>query len=154
MTKGSCVHVLEDGAVLVVHDGSVGIAPGQPGDAAEIAALGHVLDGEIELVAGDEIDGVPTPFSVASGSTATLAPIMPIFKLGLSALSASAVFTSEAKEGVDVCSTTSSCFAASAAMSWNFSRCGGASMSFEPSTKAAGWASQVGYQNDWISRRA
>ena len=92
--------------------------------------------------------------SVASGSTATLAPIMPIFKPGLSALSASAVLTSEAKEGVDVCSTTSSCFAASAAMSWNFSSCGGASISFEPSTKAAGWASQVGYQNDWISRRA
>ena len=30
-------------------------------------------------------------FSVASGSTATLAPIMPIFRFGLSALSASAV---------------------------------------------------------------
>jgi hypothetical protein len=29
-------------------------------------------------------------------------------------------------------------------MSWNFSRWGGASMSFEPSTKAAGWASHVG----------
>ena len=93
-------------------------------------------------------------FSVASGSTATLAPIMPIFKPGLSALSASAVLTSEEKEGVDVCSTTRSCFPASGAMSWNFSRWGGASMSFEPSTSAAGCASHVGYQNDWISRRA
>src|SRR3954454_13266003 len=55
--EGQCVHVLEDRAVLVVHDGTVGIAPGQPGNAGEIAALGHVLDGEIELVAGDEIDG-------------------------------------------------------------------------------------------------
>jgi hypothetical protein len=31
---------------------------------------------------------------------------------------------------------------------------GGASTSFEPGTSAAGWASQVGYQNDLISRFA
>ena len=96
----------------------------------------------------------PEAASVASGSTAALAPIMPIFRLGLSALSASAVFTSLEKDGVDVCITTSSRLAASGAMSGNLSRCGGASMSLEPSTSAAGWASQVGYQKDWISRRA
>ena len=78
----------------------------------------------------------------------------PIFKLGLSALRASAVLTSEVKDGVDVCSTTRSRFVASGAMSWNASRWGGASMSLESGRSAAGCASQVGYQKDWISRRA
>ena len=32
------------------------LAPGQPGDGGEVAALGDLLDGEIELVARDEID--------------------------------------------------------------------------------------------------
>jgi hypothetical protein len=59
---------------------------------------------------------------LASGSTATLAPIMPIFKLGLSALSASAVLTSTEKDGVEVCSTTRSRFTASGVMSWNLRR--------------------------------
>ncbi len=37
-------------------------------------------------------------------------------------------------------------------MSENFSLCGGASISLEFSTSAAGWASQVGYQKDFTSR--
>src|SRR5215475_15357581 len=85
-------------------------------------------------------------------STATLAPIIPILRSGLRALSASAVRTSEANDGVDVCITTSSRLTASGATSSNLRRCGGASISFEPSTRAAGCASQVGYQNERTSR--
>src|SRR5215813_14121733 len=51
------IHVLENGTFLVVHDGAIRPAPGQPGDPAELASLSHLLDGEIELVARDEIDG-------------------------------------------------------------------------------------------------
>ena len=87
-----------------------------------------------------------------SGSTATLAPIRPILALGLTALIISAVFTSDLKEGVEVCITMRSRFLTSGTMSSNFSRCGGASISFEPSTRAAGWASQVGYQKERTSR--
>src|SRR5262249_60733165 len=54
--EGQLVHVLEDGAVLVVHDDAVGVAPGEPGDAPEVAPLRHLLDGEIELVAREKID--------------------------------------------------------------------------------------------------
>src|SRR5260370_2362296 len=50
------VHVLEDGAVLVVHDDAGGVAPGEPADAAEVAPLRYLLDGEIEFVARDKID--------------------------------------------------------------------------------------------------
>src|SRR5262249_42978408 len=88
-----------------------------------------------------------------SGSTATFAPIMPIFKSGLSALSASAVRTSTENDGVEVCITTRSRRMASGATSWNLSRWGGASISLESSTSAAGGPSQVGNQKDWISRR-
>src|SRR5215813_6149396 len=67
---------------------------------------------------------------------------------------ASAVFTSARKEGVlvwmkqssnslDCCSTASSVTLAA-----------GASMSLLSGTRAAGWASQVGYQNERTSRRA
>src|SRR4029450_2915298 len=50
------VHVLQHRAVLVVYDGAVAVAPGEPGDAVEVASFGDLLDGEIELVAGDKID--------------------------------------------------------------------------------------------------
>ena len=63
------------------------------------------------------------------------------------------VLMSDENDGVEVCSTISSRCAISGAMSENFSRCGGASISLEPSTRAAGCASQVGYQNDFTSRR-
>ena len=45
---------------------------------------------------------------LASGSTATLAPIRPILSFGLASFSASATLTSLAKDGVEVCITTSS----------------------------------------------
>ena len=64
----------------------------------------------------------------------------------------SAVFRSDLKDGVEVCITTSSRPLSSGAMSSNFRRCGGASISFEPSTRAAGCASQVGYQKERTSR--
>ena len=50
------VHVLQYRAVGVVDDDAISVAPGEPGDAREVAPLGHILDGEIELIAGDEID--------------------------------------------------------------------------------------------------
>ena len=91
--------------------------------------------------------------SEPAASTATFAPIMPILRFGLAAFSARTVFTSDANDGVEVCSTTRSRSLTCGSTSASDSRCGGASISLEPSTIAAGWASQVGYQNDLISRR-
>src|SRR5206468_209252 len=51
------IHVLEDGTRLVVHDAARGVTVGQAGDPGPLAPFGDFLDGEIELVAGDEIDG-------------------------------------------------------------------------------------------------
>jgi hypothetical protein len=61
-------------------------------------------------------------------------------------------FTSEAKEGVDVCTTAKSKFLACATTSANEVLCGGASISLLSATIAAGCASQVGYQKDATSR--
>ena len=71
---------------------------------------------------------------------------MPIFRLGLASFSASATFTSEAKDGVEVWMTHSSCSFASATTVSRPIRAGGASISLLPGTRAAGWASQVGNQ--------
>ncbi len=87
-----------------------------------------------------------------SGSTATFAPMKPILMFGLMALIISAVFTSDLNDGVEVCITTRSRFFNSGMMSANFRSCGGASINLLPSTSAAGWASQVGYQNERTSR--
>src|ERR1700687_1015589 len=87
------------------------------------------------------------------GCTATLAPMKPILRLGLSSFIDSAVFTSLANDGDDVCRTRSAYRRAKGAMSAKLRRCGGASISFEPGTSAAGCASQVGYQNERTSRR-
>ncbi len=87
-----------------------------------------------------------------SGSTATLAPMKPILMRGLIALIISAVFTSDLNDGVEVCITTRSRFLNSPAMSSKLKSCGGASISFESSTRAAGCASQVGYQKERTSR--
>ena len=59
----------------------------------------------------------------------------------------------DALGGVEVCSTTSSRSFTCGSTSASDSRCDGASISLESSTIAAGCASQVGYQNDLISRR-
>ena len=56
--EGQRIHVLEDRALVVVHDGAVAPTPRQAGDAREIAAFGDLLDGEIKLVACHEIDRV------------------------------------------------------------------------------------------------
>ena len=48
------------------------------------------------------------PFRLPSASTATLAPIRPTFRSGLSAFICSAVLASLAKEGVEVWMTTRS----------------------------------------------
>ena len=50
------VHVVQDRPLLVVDDAARGVAVGQPLDAGEVAAFGHLLDGEIELVAADEVE--------------------------------------------------------------------------------------------------
>ena len=94
------------------------------------------------------------PARLSAGCTATLAPTKPIFSDGLASFSACATFTSEAKDGVEVCSTTMSCSIAAFSTGSIPIPAGGASISLLPSTKAAGWASQVGYQNERISRLA
>src|SRR5262249_3747529 len=50
------VHILEDGAILVVHHATVSSPIAEPGDSAEPSAFRQLLDGEIQLVAGNEID--------------------------------------------------------------------------------------------------
>ncbi len=92
--------------------------------------------------------------SDSSGCTATFAPISPILSEGFASFIARAPFTSEAKEGVEVCSTTWSKSRAIRVTSASVWLCGGASTSFECGTSAAGWASQVGNQKLLISRRA
>src|SRR5262249_24348244 len=89
-----------------------------------------------------------------AGSTATLAPTNPALSAGLTALSALTVSMSEANDGADVCSTARSQSRAQPAICASFKRCGGASTNVLFSTSAAGCASQVGYQNERISRRA
>jgi len=79
---------------------------------------------------------------------------MPTVSLGLASLRASTTFTSEVKDGTDVCRTTWSKSFAWATTSARLVLWGGASISFEFSTRAAGWASQVGNQKDLISRFA
>ena len=54
---GKLVHVVENLAVLVMNDGALGIPVRKPLDVAPGDAVGDVLDGEVELIAGDEIDG-------------------------------------------------------------------------------------------------
>ncbi len=79
---------------------------------------------------------------------------MPMMRLGLASLSICATFTSDAKDGVEVCITTMSRFL----MSWRIGSmpilAGGASIRRLSGISAAGCASQVGYQNDLISRLA
>ena len=70
----------------------------------------------------------------------------------MSSRNSRAVRMSEPNEGVEVCITTRSKFFTSGAMSSKESLCGGASISLEFSTSAAGCANQVGYQNDLTSR--
>ena len=84
--------------------------------------------------------------SDSSACTATWAPIMPIDSWGFSAFSASATFTSWGNDGVLVCRTASSYSLASGLTSSSVSPSGGASINRDPGTRAAGWASQVGYQ--------
>ncbi len=91
---------------------------------------------------------------LCSGSTATLAPTKPILSFGFASFIACATFTSLAKDGVEVCITTSSYSFASGSTSSSWIPAGGASINLLPGTRAAGWASQVGYQNERISRRA
>src|ERR1700677_4341578 len=91
-------------------------------------------------------------FRVASALTAALAPINPTFRAGLASLRAVIAFTSDAKDGVDVCTTARSKFFACAVTSASVVLWGGASMSLLSATSAAGCASQVGYQKDATSR--
>ena len=54
---GKGVHVLDDGALGIVHHLATALVA-HPVDLAERAPFSDLLDGEIELAAGDEIDGV------------------------------------------------------------------------------------------------
>src|SRR5579862_3629607 len=53
---GKAVHVVQDRAILVVHDDALIVAERQPLDRGLVVAVGDLLDGEVELVARDEID--------------------------------------------------------------------------------------------------
>ena len=53
---GKRVHVVENLAVLVMNDGAFGVAVRKALDVAPGHAVGDFLDGEIEFIAGDEID--------------------------------------------------------------------------------------------------
>src|SRR5258706_14886343 len=88
------------------------------------------------------------------GSTATCATMNPALSVVLTAFMASIALMSDAKDGADVCRTTKSKPRAVDATSASLGPCAGASTSLLPSTSAAGCASQVGYQNERISRRA
>ena len=50
------VHVLEDRAILVVHDPAGVVAIRNAIDRGPVASLGNFLDGEVELVARHEVD--------------------------------------------------------------------------------------------------
>ena len=63
-------------------------------------------------------------------------------------------FTSDEKEGTEVCTMHRSKSLACAVTCSSVMSAGGASISLEPGTSAAGWASQVGNQNERISRLA
>src|SRR5262249_56857222 len=54
--EGQIVHVLQYRAVFVMHEDAISVAPREPSDAVEVATLGNIFDGEIELVASGEID--------------------------------------------------------------------------------------------------
>src|SRR3984957_2518653 len=93
-------------------------------------------------------------WSDRSGWTATSAPTKPTRRSGFFPFSASATFTSPANVGELVCRIIRSCWSARVTMSSRVSPAGGASTSVLPGTRAAGWASQVGYQYERISRFA
>src|ERR1700722_15161937 len=93
-------------------------------------------------------------WSDRSGWTATLAPTKPTSRSGFFAFSASATFTSPVNVGELVCRIIRSCWSARVTMSSRVRPAGGASTSVLPGTRAAGWASQVGYQYERISRFA
>ena len=109
----------------------------------------YFLDGEIKFIASHKIDRV-SAIRLFSGSTATFAPINPIFTPGLIALIISAVFTSDLKDGVEVCITTKSRFLISERCPRNSSHAE-ASISFEPRPMRR-LRSQVGYQKERTSR--
>ena len=91
---------------------------------------------------------------LSPGCTATFAPTNPIFSAGFASFSACATFASDANDGVEVWITTRSRPFTSARIGSSPIRAGGASISLDPGTSAAGCASQVGNQNDLISRFA
>ena len=51
------VHVVQDFAIDVMDDDAFGVAVGDAFHVRPVAAVGDFFDGEIELVAGDEVDG-------------------------------------------------------------------------------------------------
>ncbi len=54
---GQLVHIVEDGAVAIT-DGLAATLPGDAVSVGERPAIGDFLDGEVELAAGDKVDGV------------------------------------------------------------------------------------------------
>jgi len=54
--EGQLIHVLEDRALAIVTDGAARVAIAEAVDAVPGAAVGNLLDGEIEFVAADEVE--------------------------------------------------------------------------------------------------
>ena len=54
--EGQLVHVLEDAAVGVADDHAFPVAVGDAVDLGPVAAVRHLLDGEVELLAGHEVE--------------------------------------------------------------------------------------------------
>jgi hypothetical protein len=137
-------------------DRAVPPAPGNTIDRGKFPALG---DSAISLMVksnslrATKSIGAPRA-RLCSGSTATLAPTMPMTRFGLASFNACATFTSEPNDGVEVWITHNSCSRAAVTTGSSPSRAGGASISLLPGTRAAGCASQVGNQKLRISRFA
>ena len=104
-------------------------------DAARIAAFRDLLDGEVELVAGDEIELRRTPRGCSFGIDRDLGADHADLEIGielLQRLDGLHVGRKRRRRGVQ--HESSQC-CASGATSAKPSRCGGASISLEPSTK-------------------
>src|SRR6185437_9126034 len=95
------VHVLKDGAVLVVDDRARAVAEGNAVHRAPVRPSAISLMVKSNSLRATKSIGAPWA-RLSAGCTATLAPTKPIFSDGLAAFSASATFTSDAKDGVEV----------------------------------------------------
>jgi hypothetical protein len=148
---GEHIHVLHHLAVLVADDGAIGRAPGDAVDFGQ--GLPSARSTQVKSYSSRHTRSMALQaFRLFSSSIITLAPTKAIWMFGLRALISSAVRMSWPKLGVEVCRMTRSRSSNSCAISSQERSWAGASISLDPGTMAAGWASQVGYQKLLTSR--